>query len=143
MDLPGVRYQKEVRNKSTGNILTTNNVLDYEHPLAPPKLWLKGEEMSYSILVRSGLGLTLLVLMATLASPAAASPGFAPLLDNGGFLTNCTGSYYNNMTLAGSPVLVRTDPILNFFWPENTSPLPAMSTRASTAWAGLAVSMSS
>jgi len=26
------------------------------------------------------------------------------------------------MTLAGSPVLVRTDPAVNFFWPENTSP---------------------
>jgi hypothetical protein len=42
---------------------------------------------------------------------------------SGGFISSCTGEYFNNTTLAGSPVVVRTDPGINFYWPEWTSPV--------------------
>jgi hypothetical protein len=38
------------------------------------------------------------------------------------FVGACTGEYFNNTTLGGSPVLTRTDSAVNFFWPEFTSP---------------------
>ncbi len=43
-----------------------------------------------------------------------------------GLLTNCTGEYFNNTTVSGSPVLARIDPTLNFFWPEGTAPAPGV-----------------
>ena len=45
------------------------------------------------------------------------NPGY-----NAGLITNCNGEYYNNTTLSGSPVLVRVDPGVNFYWPANASP---------------------
>ena len=39
-----------------------------------------------------------------------------------GLLTNCTGSYYNNITLSGTPAFVRVDPVLNFIWSQYDSP---------------------
>ena len=55
------------------------------------------------------------------------APTFAPtpLLANG-YLTNCTGEYFNNVSLSGAAVHTRTDATLNFFWPENTSPAPGV-----------------
>lgn len=50
------------------------------------------------------------------ASPATASPSAAA------FLSGCTGEYFNNTNLSGSPAFVRTDSAVNFFWPENSSP---------------------
>jgi len=59
--------------------------------------------------------------LATQASPVpvAAAP-------NGDYVGGCTGQYFNNTTLAGSPVLVRNDPAINFYWPEGTSPGPGI-----------------
>lgn len=37
-----------------------------------------------------------------------------------------SGEYFNNVNLSGSPVLVRGDPAINFFWPEYTSPAPGI-----------------
>jgi hypothetical protein len=71
-----------------------------------------------SKLVTVRLGLVLLFSFVLLATPAAASPA----LD-----TNVwSGEYYNNTTLAGPPVLLRGDPNLDFFWPENASPAPGV-----------------
>ncbi len=73
---------------------------------------------------RLGLGLIALILAATLAPPVGASPfSVSPAND---ILSGCTGEYFNNTSLAGSPVLVRTDPAINFFWPEGTSPGPGV-----------------
>jgi hypothetical protein len=46
----------------------------------------------------------------------------------GGYLTNCTGEYFNNTTLSGSPVLVRTDGTINFNWAAGASPGSGVST---------------
>jgi hypothetical protein len=51
-----------------------------------------------------------------------------PLADGFGFLPGCTGEYFNNVSLTGSPSVVRSDPALNFFWAENTSPAPGINT---------------
>ncbi len=79
--------------------------------------------MRVTRLFRIVLGSITLVLVMGLAPLAEASPVPAPASD---FVTGCTGQYFNNMTLAGSPVLVRTDPAINFFWPEGTSPAPGV-----------------
>jgi chitodextrinase len=47
-----------------------------------------------------------------------------------------TGCYYNNMTLSGDPVFVRTDSQLNFYW-GNGSPDPSLQPRDFSArWQG-------
>jgi len=65
-----------------------------------------------------------LVALGLFAPVAHASPIAAPMLN--GFITGCTGEYFNNISLSGSPALVRGDGALNFFWPENTSPAPGI-----------------
>lgn len=77
-------------------------------------------------LFRLSLSLILLALLAALAPAVGAAPPAMPPAD--GYLGGCTGEYFNNMTLAGSPVLVRTDAGVNFFWPEGTSPGPGVNT---------------
>lgn len=60
------------------------------------------------------------LLVAAMHAPLAeASPAVAPALN---YVTGCTGEYFNNTTLSGSPVLVRSDAAINFYWPEYTSP---------------------
>ena len=61
-----------------------------------------------------------LAIAATLASMTEASPSVAAPLSN--YVTGCTGEYFNNTSLFGSPVLVRSDAEINFYWPERTSP---------------------
>lgn len=75
-------------------------------------------------LFRLSMILTCLLMLATLAPAVGAAPPAMPLAD--GYLGGCTGEYFNNTTLAGSPVLVRTDGAVNFFWPEGTSPGPGV-----------------
>lgn len=58
------------------------------------------------------------------ASVAATSPALMPPAD--GFLAGCTGEYFNNTTLSGSPVLVRTDGSINFTWGQGVSPGPGV-----------------
>lgn len=70
---------------------------------------------------RSTLILSVLVLT-LLAAPALQA---APLAN--GYLPNCTGEYFNNTSATGTPVMVRTDPSINFFWPEGASPGPGVS----------------
>jgi hypothetical protein len=48
----------------------------------------------------------------------------APLAD--GFLSGCTGEYFNNISLSGAPSYVRGDGAINFFWGENVSPAPGI-----------------
>lgn len=67
-----------------------------------------------------------LTLLVTFAPIARASPSALPPWQ--GVLTNCSGEYFNNTTITGSPVLTRTDPTINFFWPENASPAPGITT---------------
>ncbi len=69
---------------------------------------------------RSGLIAFAILALIMLAPTVNADSRAVPLMD--GFITGCTGEYFNNTTLSGSPVMVRADPTLNFFWPENTSP---------------------
>ncbi len=59
------------------------------------------------------------VMLLTIAAPVALA---APAAD----APQWSGEYYNNLTLAGSPVLLRGDPEINFFWPEYTSPAPGL-----------------
>ncbi len=68
--------------------------------------------------IRFSLGIFLLLLLAALA-PAAGASSPATL-----GTVAWTGEYYNNINLSGSPALVRDDPSINFYWPENTSPAP-------------------
>jgi hypothetical protein len=63
-------------------------------------------------------------LAAGLATQASAIPVQAAPL--GDYVTGCSGQYYNNTTLTGSPVFVRTDPAINFYWPEGASPGPGV-----------------
>lgn len=80
--------------------------------------------MKSTRLSRIVVGLMTLVLALALAPAITeASPAPAPASD---YVTGCTGQYFNNTTLTGSPVLVRTDPAINFFWPEGTSPAPGL-----------------
>lgn len=65
------------------------------------------------------LGMIGLLIGAALVPVAEASPANMPA---SGYVTGCTGEYFNNTTLAGSPVLVRSDSAINFYWPANTSP---------------------
>jgi len=39
-----------------------------------------------------------------------------------GLVSNCTGEYYNNTDLSGSPALVRSDAVINFYWAPGVSP---------------------
>ncbi|MGB8644252.1 MAG: PA14 domain-containing protein [Anaerolineae bacterium] len=81
---------------------------------------------------RWGVGLMALALLTVLAPTVRASAPLAPARD---IVSGCTGQYYNNMTLAGSPVLTRTDASVNFYWPEGTSPGPGVATSGySVAW---------
>ena len=70
-------------------------------------------------LLRTAVGCIALLVAAICAPLADASPALAPASD---YVTGCTGEYFDNMTLSGSPVLVRSDAAINFFWPEYTSP---------------------
>lgn len=65
------------------------------------------------------LGIIVLLSMTTIASAVEASPSDTTV---NGYVTGCTGEYFNNMTLSGSPVLVRSDGSINFYWREYTSP---------------------
>lgn len=60
-------------------------------------------------------------LMLSLSNPLTlyAGPPVRPLLDT---LPNCTGTYYNNITLSGAIALTRTDALLDFVWGEGVSP---------------------
>ncbi len=73
-----------------------------------------------------GMGVIVLALVAVLASPAGASP--TQVLPPQDFLSGCTGEYFNNTDLSGTPVLVRSDPTINFYWPTGTSPGPGVAT---------------
>ncbi len=53
-----------------------------------------------------------------------ANPPTRPSFDV--FLTNCNASYFNNLTLSGTPALTRTDASINFVWAEGTSPGPGV-----------------
>ncbi len=68
-----------------------------------------------------GMWLVLLLMPTGLTPQRALAAPPASLV-----LTNCTGEYFNNITLSGTPVLTRTDAAINFFWPENTSPAPGV-----------------
>ncbi len=72
--------------------------------------------------LRLGLILTTLALLLTFPAIVNASP------PADGYLPGCTGEYFNNVGLSGSPALVRTDAAINFFWPEGTSPGPGVNT---------------
>ena len=80
--------------------------------------------MFYMRSLRLSLFLIVLALLLAFSPVANASP----LADGFGFLPGCTGEYFNNVSLTGSPVLVRSDPALNFFWAENTASAPGINT---------------
>ncbi len=71
-------------------------------------------------MLRSILGLFILALFVFPAPVAQASPALT------GYLPNCTGEYFNNLTASGTPVMVRTDAAINFSWPAGTSPGPGV-----------------
>ncbi|MBI5034788.1 MAG: hypothetical protein HZB51_30055 [Chloroflexi bacterium] len=72
--------------------------------------------------VRASLGLIVIALLFVFSPVASAQP-----LDQAfNFLSGCTGEYFNNVTVSGSPAYVRGDGALNFFWPENASPAPGI-----------------
>jgi len=75
--------------------------------------------MNKTHLLRIAVGCLALLVAAICAPLADASPALAPASD---YVTGCTGEYFNNTTLSGSPVLVRTDSVLNFYWAQGTSP---------------------
>jgi PA14 domain-containing protein len=61
----------------------------------------------------------LLVLAGLVIMPATSAIA-GPL--GAAYVGSCTGEYFNNTDLSGSPVMTRTDGAINFFWPENSSP---------------------
>ena len=63
-------------------------------------------------------------VLVTVVVSALASPALA--MGSNDLLSGCTGQYYNNTTLAGSPVLVRTDPTINFSWATGVAPGPGV-----------------
>jgi hypothetical protein len=89
--------------------------------------------MNQRHILRWGLVIICLTIVLVFSSAIGPTPALAfPAND---YVTGCTGQYYNNMTLAGSPVLVRTDPAINFYWPEGTSPGPGVNTsQYSVSW---------
>jgi hypothetical protein len=83
--------------------------------------------------IRLSLVLICIMLLAAQAPAAGAAPPAMPPAD--GYLGGCNGEYFNNISLSGSPVMVRTDGAVNFFWPEGTSPGGGVSsTQYSVRW---------
>ena len=71
--------------------------------------------LHYAFLLMACLSLTMtgtLTAQTPVTCPAPATAAF-------------TGCYYSNTTLSGSPVLVRTDAAINFYW-GNNSPHPSL-----------------
>ncbi len=62
---------------------------------------------------------SILVLIGLFIAPVTTAVASPPAAD----LSGCTGEYFNNTTLSGTPALTRTDSTVNFFWPENTAPV--------------------
>jgi hypothetical protein len=65
--------------------------------------------------------LSVLVLLLMLAPAVSASP-------SADYFSGCTGEYFNNITLTGTPVATRTDAAINFTWPAGTSPAAGINT---------------
>lgn len=74
------------------------------------------------------LRLSLLLICLGLLFAFSPVANASPLADGFVFLPGCTGEYFNNTTLTGSPAVVRSDAALNFFWGENVSPAPGINT---------------
>lgn len=74
-------------------------------------------------IIQITLGVIALLFGAALGAIVEASPATAPA---SGYVTGCTGEYYNNTTLSGTPVMVRSDTAINFSWREYTSPGPGV-----------------
>ncbi len=70
-------------------------------------------------LTLGSIALLFLAGLAPLTTPASAAPA-------SNYVGGCTGQYYNNMTLYGTPALTRYDAAINFFWREGTSPAPGI-----------------
>jgi hypothetical protein len=83
-----------------------------------------GTQMSNMHWVKLGLGAIFIILLTALAPTAWASSSFA--IPSGGILAGCTGEYFNNTSLSGSPAFVRTDAAINFYWPQGTTPGPGL-----------------
>ncbi len=61
------------------------------------------------------------LLFGIMRAPAAGADS-SQTIPPSDYVTGCTGEYFNNTSLSGSPVLVRSDAAINFFWQEYTSP---------------------
>jgi len=72
-----------------------------------------------------------LLLMLTGFSYAAA-PGACPAPATGAF----TGCYYDNQTLSGNPVFVRTDSQINFYWGNDSPDKSLFPLNFSARWQG-------
>jgi hypothetical protein len=66
----------------------------------------------YSGDVNNNTGTSSILVQTVTAAVSTVPPASCPSVGNGAFV----GCYFNNMTLSGSPVLVRTDNQLNFSW---------------------------
>lgn len=75
--------------------------------------------MSRMSALRMSLEVLVFVLLAAFAPTVQASRGPVPT-----GASAWTGEYYNNVTLSGSPALVRDDSKIDFSWPERASPAP-------------------
>ena len=69
-----------------------------------------------------GFGLVAIVMLLLVVLTPATTIAQGPVGPQG--VATWTGEYFNNIALTGSPVLVRDDANIDFFWPEGTSPAP-------------------
>jgi hypothetical protein len=92
--------------------------------LSDELLWRGGRKMTSKHWLKFCL-VSLILIAAVSNGPAvSAHPLIKPLAD--GYLANCTGEYFNNVALTGSPSYTRTDAAINFFWGESASPAPGI-----------------
>ncbi len=122
-DNVGVAGYRIVRN---GTVLASVgvSVLSFSDTTA-----LAGTAYTYSVMAYDAAGNQ----SAASNTMQVTTPGSCPAPATNAF----TGCYYNNLTLSGAPVLIRTDPQINFDW-HNTSPDPSLPrTGYSIRWQGI------
>ena len=111
------------------SISINNGVGDVSNVVS--KMVLPSQTTTYTLTAMNATGTsvaTVSVVVASSTPPSGGCPGPA----SGTF----TGCYFNNTTLTGNPVLVRTDPQINFNW-QFASPDPSVNGRTfSVRWLG-------
>ncbi|HXS96498.1 MAG TPA: PA14 domain-containing protein [Candidatus Limnocylindrales bacterium] len=125
-DNTGVTGYQVIRN---GSVIASVTALAYSDLSASPNTIYTYAVRAYDAAANYSTASSAIAV----STPASGSTGGScPPPGSGSF----TGCYYNNVTLSGTPALVRTDPAINFDWGTG-SPSPSITPNAFSArWQG-------